>query len=192
MGFEEIRKRNAERRQLMQSRSGNLFVKFVNDQDTMVVKILSPFEGFDRVVKTMQGELKPKPHYRMFVLGDYNFHTNKPLSIPPIALTIDDIRNLTPRDAKIWTTPFNAVQGFQREIDKKHSILQVRRDGVAKSTSTSYNVLNAMQIDDEDWKYLLPKISKEELAQLQSEETWSDISAEELTALENLGVKDDQ
>jgi hypothetical protein len=172
MGFDEIRKRNAERKQLMQSRSGNIFVKFVNDQDTMIVIVLPPHEGFDRVVKTMQGDLKPKPHYRMHIIGDYNFHTNRPLSVPPIALTIDDIRNLKPSDAKIWTTPFNAVQGIQREIEKKRSILQIRRDGVAKSTSTSYNVLNGMQIDDEDWKFLLPKISKEELAKLQSEEKW--------------------
>jgi hypothetical protein len=79
MGFDEIRKKNAERKQLMQARSTNVFVKWVNDQDTIIVKIISPYEGFDREVTTMQGEKKLKPHYRMHVLGDFNFHTNKPL-----------------------------------------------------------------------------------------------------------------
>lgn len=96
---------------------------------------------------------------------------------------------IQPSDARIWTTPFSAIQGFQREIDKGHSILQVRRDGVPNSTKTTYNVLNAMQIDDEEWNSLLPSLSKDDLAKLQKEETWDGISEEELQKLENLGVK---
>jgi hypothetical protein len=106
-------------------------------------------------------------------------------------LTANDIRNLKDSDARIWTTPFNAVQGIEREIDRKHPILQIRRDGVAKSTNTTYNILNAMQIDDEDWESLLPKVSREVLAKLQAEEKWEDISPEELHKLENLGVKEE-
>ena len=190
MGFDEIRRKNAERKQLMQSRSTNVFIKWVNDQDTIVVKVISPYEGFDREVTTMQGEKKLKPHYRMHVLGDFNFHTGKPLSSPRLELTANDVRNLNDNDARVWTTPFNAVQGIEREIDRRHSILQIRRDGVAKSTNTTYNILNAMQIDDQDWESLLPKITKEELAKLPAEEKWQDISPEELHKLEDLGVKE--
>jgi hypothetical protein len=114
----------------------------------------------------------------------------KHLSNPPIDLTIDQIRALKPNEARIWTTPFSAIQGFQREIDKGHSILQIRRDGVPKSTKTTYNVLNAAQIDDEEWDSLLPSLSKEGLIKLQKEESWDDISDEELHRLENLGVKE--
>jgi predicted GNAT family acetyltransferase len=191
MTLAEIRKRNAQRKQIMQSRSRGLFVKFVNDQDTMIVKLVPPFEGFDREVKTMQGEIKPRPHYRMHVIGDYNFNEEKSLTNPRLEFTVNDVRNLKDEDAKIWTTPYNAVLGIQREIEKGHSILQIRRDGVAKSTDTSYNVLNAMQIAEEDWQFLLPKLSKEELAKIQSEEKWNEISSAELEALENLGVRDE-
>ena len=69
MTLDEIRKRNAERRQIMQSRSAGMFLKFVNDQDTMVIKIVAPFEGFDREVKDMQGKKRlraslPSTHSR--------------------------------------------------------------------------------------------------------------------------------
>lgn len=191
MTLDAIRKKNAERKQVMQSRSRGLFVKFVNDQDTAVVKLVPPFEGFDREVKTMQGEIKPRPHYRMHVIGDYNFNDKKSISNPKLELTADDVRNLKDEDARIWTTPVNAVVGIQREIEKGHSILQIRRDGAAKSTNTTYNVLNAMQIAEEDWQALLPKISKEELAKLQSEERWNEISDAALEALENLGVREE-
>ncbi|MPZ07285.1 MAG: hypothetical protein GEU26_12865 [Nitrososphaeraceae archaeon] len=175
----------------MQSRSRGLFVKFVNDQDVMIVKLVSPFEGFDREVKTMQGDLKPRPHYRMHVIGDFNYNTKHPLSNPRLELSIDDVRSLKDEDAKIWTTPFNAAQGIQREVDRGHSILQIRRDGVAKSTSTAYNVLYAMQIAEEDWQDLLPNLSKEDIAKLQSGEKWNEISEQELEALENLGGRED-
>jgi hypothetical protein len=51
--------------------------------------------------------------------------------------------------------------------------------------------MNAMQIAEEDWEDLLPRISKEELAKLQSEEKWNVISEAELEALKNLGVRED-
>lgn len=191
MTLADIRKKNAERKQIMQSRSRGLFVKFVNDQDVMIVKLVSPFEGFDREVKTMQGDLKPRPHYRMHVIGDFNYNTKHPLSNPRLELSIDDVRSLKDEDAKIWTTPFNAAQGIQREVDRGHSILQIRRDGVAKSTSTAYNVLYAMQIAEEDWQDLLPNLSKEDIAKLQSGEKWNEISEQELEALENLGGRED-
>ncbi len=134
MTLDEIRKRNAERKQQMQAVNMNLFVKFVNDQDTIVVKLIPPFEGFDRVVTTIQGDRRPKPHYRMHPIGDYNFQSKRHISNPPIDLTIDQVRALRPEESKIWTTPFSAVQGFQREIEKGHSILQIRRDGAPKSS----------------------------------------------------------
>jgi hypothetical protein len=190
MTLDEIRKKNTERRQQMQAVNTILFIKLVEDQDIVVVKLIPPFDGFYRLVKTMQGDMKEKLHYRMHVIGDYNFIAQKHLSNPPINLSIDEIRALKPSDARIWTTPFSAIQGFQREIDKGHSILQVRRDGVPKSTKTTYNVLNAMQIDDEEWQSLLPSLSKEDLAKLQKEETWNEISEEELHRLENLGIKE--
>ena len=174
----------------MQEMSMNLFVKLVNDQDTMVAVLIPPHEGFDRIVTTMSGERKAKPHYRMHPIGDYNFNTQQHLSKPPLALTIDQVRALKPENAKIWTTPQSAVKGFQREIDKGHSIVQIRRDGVAKNTDTIYDILYAMQIDDDDWEFLLPNISKQELAKLQSEEKWDEISEEELHRLENIGVKE--
>ncbi len=61
------------------------------------------------------------------------------------------------------------------------------RQRVAKTT---YTVLNAMQIDDEDWELLMPRLTKQDLAKLQSEEKWEEISEEELHKLENLGVKE--
>lgn len=191
MALEEVRKRNAERRQIMQSRSTGIFIKFVNDQDTMVVKLVPPFEGFDRKVKDMQGRKRLKQHYRMHVLGDLSFNTGHPLSNSRIELSVDDVRNLKDNDAKILTSPESITKGVQREIEKGHSILQIRRDGDPKDTSTTYSVLYAMQIDDEEWKKLLPRISKEELAELQSEEKFNEISDAELEALENLGVRED-
>ena len=47
-----------------------------------------------------------------------------------------------------------------------------------------------MQIDDEDWELLMPRLTKQDLAILQSEEKWEEISEEELHKLENLGVKE--
>ena len=132
MTLDEIRKRNAERKQQMQAVNMNLFVKFVNDQDTIVVKLIPPFEGFDRIVTTIQGDRRAKAHYRMHLIGDYNFQSKHHISNPPLDLTIDQVRALKPEEAKIWTTPFSAVQGIQREIERGHSILQIRRDGVPK------------------------------------------------------------
>lgn len=191
MGFDEIRKRNAQRKQEMQSRSGGMFVRFVNDQDTMVVKLAPPFEGYYRLVKTMNGDMKEKLHYRMHIIGDYNFYTRHPLSSPPLEMTVERIRTFKDEDAKIWTTPYNAVQGIHREVDREHSILQIRRDGVAKSTNTTYNILNTAQIANEDWNFLLPKISREGIEKLQSEEQWRSLSDEELNTLQNSGVKDE-
>ena len=56
---------------------------------------------------------------------------------------------------------------------------------------TTYSVLNAQQIDDDDWESLLPNVSKAELKKLQAEESWEDISEEELHKLETLGVKEE-
>jgi hypothetical protein len=81
-------------------------------------------------------------------------------------LTIDDVRALKDTDALIWTTPITAADGFRRETDKGHSILLVTRNGVAKDTKTTYSVLNATQIDDEDWDYLLPNMSKADISKL--------------------------
>ncbi|MGH9975328.1 MAG: hypothetical protein ACRD8Z_05760 [Nitrososphaeraceae archaeon] len=187
MTLEEIRKRNAERKQIMQSRSAGRFLKFVNDQDTMVIKIVAPFEGFDREVKDMQGKKRLKPHYRAHNLGDWNYDTGQAITRPRIEPTANDVRALKIEDAKIWSTPQSAVQGIQREVDKGHSILQVRRDGQAKSTSTTYNVLNALQMDEQDIHNLLPKLTKEDLTNLQAEEKFNEISDEEIEALQNLG-----
>jgi hypothetical protein len=167
-------------------------MKLPNDGDTVVVQVIAPFQGFDRQVMTMQKELKLKPHYRMQTIGDFNAESKLPLSNPKLELTADDVRYLKIEDAKIWTTPYNAAQRILKEIDKGHSFLQIQRDGKPQETTTTYNVLNAQQIDDEDWEYLLPKISKEELAKLQSEEKWEEISEEELQKLETLGVRDEQ
>lgn len=187
MALDEIRKRNAERRQIMQSRSAGKFLKFVNDQDIMVIKIVAPFEGFDREVKDMQGKKRLKPHYRAQILGDWNYDTGQPIIHPRIELTANDIRALKIEEAKIWSTPQSAVQGIQREIDKGHSILLVRRDGQAKSTSTTYNVLYALQMDEQDMQNILPKLTKEDLAKLQTEEKFNEISDEEIHILQNLG-----
>ena len=187
MVLDEIRKRNAERRQIMQSRSMGRFLKFVNDQDTMVIKIVAQFEGFDREVKDMQGKKRLKPHYRAHILGDWNYDREEPITHPKIELTAIDVRALKIEDAKIWSTPQSVVQGIQREIDKGHSILLIRRDGQAKSTSTTYNVLYALQMDEQDIQNLLPKLTKEDLARLQTEEKFNEISEEEIEALQNLG-----
>jgi hypothetical protein len=187
MTLDAIRKRNAERRQIMQSRSAGKFLKFVNDQDTMVIQIVAPFEGFDREIKDMQNKKKIKPHYRAYILGDWNYDKEEPITHPKIELTANDIRELKTGDAKIWSTPQSAVQGIQREIDKGHSILLVRRDGQAKSTSTTYNVLDALRMDEQDIQNLLPKLTKEDLAKLQAEEKFNEISEEEIEALQNLG-----
>jgi hypothetical protein len=186
MTLEAIRKRNLERRQIMQSRSAGRFLKFVNDQDTMVIKIVAPYEGFDREVKDMQGKKRLKPHYRAHILGDWNYETGQPITHPKRELTAKDIRALKIEEAKIWSTPQSAVQGIQREIDKGHSILQVRRDGQAKSTSTTYNVLYALQMDEKDIQNLLPNLTKEDLAKLQAEEKFNEISGEEIEILQNL------
>lgn len=192
MTFEEIRKRNAERKQIMQSRSGGIFAKFVNHKDSMVVKLVPPFEGFDRLVLTMDGKKKKlKPHYRFHVIGDYNFETKHPLSTPRLELTAKDVRALKDENAKIWTAPYNATVGIQDQVDREHSFLLIQRNGVAKSPNTIYTVLYALQIEDQDWKHILPKIPKEELAKLQSEEQFNEISAAELIALQNLGVKEE-
>lgn len=102
------------------------------------------------------------------------------------------MRNLERKDAKIWTTPYSAAQSIIKETDKGHTYLMIQRNGIRDSTTTTYTVLNAMQIDDEDWGYLLPNISKQELTKLQSEEKFDPISDEELHRLETLGVKEDE
>ena len=137
MTLDVIRKRNAERRLIMQSRSAGIFLKFVNDQDVMAIKMVAPFEGFDRLVKDMQGKKRLRPHYRAHILGDWNYERGEPITHPRIELTANDIRTLKIEEAKIWSTPQSAVQGIQREVDKGHSILLVRRDGQPKSTSTT-------------------------------------------------------
>jgi|SRR3954470_12151590 len=193
MTLEQIRQLNAQRKQQMQAASMNIsFVKLANNGDTIVVKLIPPFNGYMRLVTTLQGDKKLKSHYRMHILGDYNFETGKYLSNPPIELDVNQIRELNqrPNNARIWTVPFSAEQGFLRETDKGHSILQIRRDGIARDTKTTYNVINAAQIDDDDWKYLLPKVTKEEIAELQREETWDGISKDELNKLENMGLKE--
>lgn len=187
MTLEEIRKRNAERKQIMQSRSAGRFLKFVDDQDAMVIKIVAPFEGFDREVKDMQGKKRLKPHYRAHILSDWNYDTGQPITHPRIELTANDIRALKIEDTKIWSTPQSAVQGILREIDKGHSILLVRRDGQAKSTTTTYNVLYALQMDEQDMQNLLPKLTKDELAKLQEEEKFDKISEKEIEVFQNFG-----
>jgi hypothetical protein len=94
MTLDEIRKKNAERRQQMQTVNTNLFIKLVNDQDTVVVKLIPPLEGFYRVVTTIQGDKKAKLHYIMHVIGDCNLQSGRNLSNPPINLTIDEVRKL--------------------------------------------------------------------------------------------------
>jgi hypothetical protein len=187
MTLDVIRKRNAERRLIMQSRSAGIFLKFANDQDVMAIKMAAPFEGFDRLVKDMQGKKRLRPHYRAHILGDWNYERGEPITHPRIELTTNDIRALKIEEAKIWSTPQSAVQGIQREVDKGHSILLVRRDGQPKSTSTTYNVLYALQMDEQDMKNLLPKLTKEDLVQLQTEEKFNEISEEEVRSLQNLG-----
>ena len=171
----------------MQSRSAGIFLKFANDQDVMAIKMVAPFEGFDRLVKDMQGKKRLRPHYRAHILGDWNYERGEPITHPRIELTANDIRTLKIEEAKIWSTPQSAVQGIQREVDKGHSILLVRRDGQPKSTSTTYNVLYALQMDEQDMKNLLPKLTKEDLVQLQTEEKFNEISEEEVRNLQNLG-----
>ena len=191
MTLAEIRKKNAERRQLMASRSNNmLYMKLPNDGDTVVVRVVPPFNGFDRPVKTMQQEIKLKSHFRVQIIADFNAESKLPLSNPRLELTANDVRNLKIENARIWTTPNIAAQRILKEIDKGHSFLQIQRDGKPQSTSTTYNVLNAQQIDDEDWEYLFPNMSKADLAKLQSEEKWEDMPEEELHRLETLGVKE--
>ena len=155
-----------------------------------IVQILPPFDGFIREVKSMDGSYKEKPHWRLHPIGDFNFETQKPLSNPPLALTEEDVRNLKIEQAKIWTTPYSAAEGIIKEINKEHSFLLIRRNGATKDTTTNYIVLNATQIDDDDWEHLLPNISRKELAKLQSEETYDNISEEERHRLETLGVKE--
>ncbi|MGH9953925.1 MAG: hypothetical protein ACRD5J_20100, partial [Nitrososphaeraceae archaeon] len=121
MTLEEIRRRNLERKQIMQSRSAGKFLKFPNDQDMMVIKIVAPFQGFDREVKDMQGKKRLKPHYRAHILGDWNYDTGQPITHPRMELTAKDIRALKIEEAKIWSSPQSAVQGILREIDKGHS-----------------------------------------------------------------------
>jgi hypothetical protein len=186
MGFEEIRRRNEARKQLMQSKIGGSFVKFAEDQDCMVVKLVPPFEGYDRVVKTYNGDYKEKPHYRMHILGDCNLIRGKPISNPQIVLTYQQVRELKDDVAKIWTCPFSAVKAIQREISKKRSILFARRDGVPKNTNTTYTILAANQMDDDDWEKLLPKLSRDDIAKLQEEEKWESISDEKLQALQSM------
>lgn len=171
----------------MQSRSAGIFLKFANDQDVMAIKMAAPFEGFDRLVKDMQGKKRLRPHYRAHILGDWNYERGEPITHPRIELTANDIRTLKIEEAKIWSTSQSAVQGIQREIDKGHSILLVRRDGQAKSTSTTYNVLYALQMDEQDMQNILPKLTKEDLVKLQAEEKFNEISDEEIEALQNLG-----
>lgn len=190
MTFDVIKKKSEERRRAMQARSMTSFVKWINDTDTQVVKLVPPYEGYDREVRNMTtGKMQPKVHYRMQILGDWNFYAKKPISNPRLELTIDDVRNLKDIDAKIWTTPFNAAQGIQREIELGHSILQIRRDGAARSTNTSYNVMYAMSIYDNDWDCLLPKLSREDVAKLQSEEQWNEINPVDLEILQKMGIK---
>ncbi len=179
---------------MMQQRSANVkFIKFRNNKDTLVIKIIAPYEGFDRKVKQMNSEeMKEKPHYRMYKIGDFNFETKKPLSDPPLELTANEIRELKPEDASIWTTPFHAANRIAEEIDKQHTFLMIRRHGKQGSTATTYDVLNAQQIDDNEWGSLLPNVSKSELKKLQTEESWEDISDEELHKLETLGVKENE
>ena len=161
-------------------------MKFVEDQDCMIVKLAPPFEGYDRIVKTYNKEYKEKPHYRMHILGDHNLIRGKPISNPQIILTYQQVRDLKDDDAKIWTCPFSAVKGFQREIGKGKSILFVRRDGVPKNTNTTYTILAANQMDDDDWEKLLPKLSRDDIAKLQEEEKWENISDEKLQALQSM------
>ena len=191
MTFAVIRKRNQERQQMAQARASGMFLKMINDQDTIVYKLVPPFEGYDKPVIAMNGETKNKPHYRGHIIGAFNARTKKPLG-EPIAMTADEVRALKDIDAKIWTTPFNAAASIAREVELGHSILQIRRDGIAKSTSTSYNVMYAMSIYDTDWQYLLPKITKEELAKLQSEEQWNEINPVDLEVLQKMGVREEQ
>ena len=50
-----------------------------------------------------------------------------------------------------------------------------------------YNVLYALQMDEQDMKNLLPKLTKEDFVQLQTEEKFNEISEEEVRSLQNLG-----
>ena len=124
----------------MLSRSANVkFIKFRNHNDTLVAKIESPYEGFDRKVKLMNSdEMKLKPHYRMQKLGDFNFETKKPISDPPLELTANEIRELKPEDASIWTTPINVATQIAEEISKQHTYLMIQRHG--KQNGTAYYI----------------------------------------------------
>ena len=53
------------------------FFSLKNDDDMAILKILPPYEGFYRKVKSMQGNWKEKPHYRVWVIGDVNAKTKK-------------------------------------------------------------------------------------------------------------------
>ena len=99
LSVERMRKRNADRQQNMLTRSTNIsFLKLPNDGDMTFVRIIAPFEGFDRKVKQMNSdEKKLKPHYRMYEIGNSNKKTRRPLSDPPLEMTINDIRELRDR-----------------------------------------------------------------------------------------------
>ena len=84
MGFEEIRRKNEARKQLMQSKINVYYMTFKEDQDCMAFRLVPPYEGYDRLTKTYSGEYKEKPHYRMHPLGDYNLIRGKPISNPQI------------------------------------------------------------------------------------------------------------
>gem|GEM_PF-5180400 len=54
MTLAEVRKRNADRRQIMKSRSAGKSLKFVDDQDTMIIKIVASLKDF--IVKSRHSD----------------------------------------------------------------------------------------------------------------------------------------
>ena len=48
-------------------------------------------------------------------------------------------------------------------------------------------MLYALQMDEQDMQNILPKLTKEDLAKLQAEEKFNEISEEEIEALQNIG-----
>lgn len=184
MGFQEARQRNLARRQELQSRQSGVFVKWQNDKDSKLVKIVAPFEGFDRQIKQKDGTPRTRPHYRMHVLGEYNKNTGEGAGVS--TMTAEQLLDMSTHEAKLTTAPQSMGQGISEAIDEGHTILLITRKGAVGSKDTTYDVMSVERITDKELKAVTPKVSKTDIELLESQERWNDISPEEREAFNNL------
>jgi len=184
MGFQEVRQRNLARRQELQSRQSGVFVKWQNDKDSKLVKIVAPFEGFDRQIKQKDGTSRTRPHYRMLVLGEYNKTSGEGAGVSTV--TPQQVLNMPTHEAKITTAPQSMSQGISDAIDEGHTIILITRKGAANSKDTTYEVFDVTRMKDSELKAVTPKINKSDIELLESQEQWKDVSPEEAEAFLNL------